>query len=350
MHNIGKSLSAAVFLAGSVFSPAVADLSEHFKDRTITVVIPYGPGGTYDKYGSTFANHIGQFLPSKPTVILQHMPGAGGSKAMNYLYNIAPKQGFHMTVPLDNLVINQLLRPKRMKYKADKFNYLGSSNQTNAVLAVRTDSGVKKIMDAKNTQIIGSTSGKSSSTYLFSMFSARALGLKFKMVTGYKGSSRSMMAMEQGEVQFTAPNWLAWSSKVPHWFTGPRDGGKGKPFAVAILQNGFEADPALPNVPMLRDLVSPKDKPVADFLASAGPLGRGLAYPPGVDPEIVAAGKAAYTKMNADKGFVSELRKKKLRLIATSGEEIQKLVVKTMKSSSPAVISRLRKMVFGPGS
>ena len=161
MDNIGKSLSAAVFLAGSVFSPAVADLSEHFKDRTITVVIPYGPGGTYDKYGSTFANHIGQFLPSKPTVILQHMPGAGGSKAMNYLYSIAPKQGFHMTVPLDNLVINQLLRPKRMKYKADKFNYLGSSNQTNAVLAVRTDSGVKKIMDAKNTQIIGSTSGKS---------------------------------------------------------------------------------------------------------------------------------------------------------------------------------------------
>ena len=170
------------------------------------------------------------------------------------------------------------------------------------------------------------------------MFSAKALGLKFRMVTGYKGSSRSMMAMEQGEVQFTAPNWLAWSSKVPHWFTGPRDGGKGKPFAVAILQNGFEADPALPKVPMLRDLVSPKDKPVADFLASAGPLGRGLAYPPGVDPEIVAAGKAAYAKMNADKGFVSELRKKKLRLIATSGDEIQRLVVKTMKSSSPADI------------
>lgn len=340
----------AMLAAGVIAAPAVADVASHYKDRTVTIIIPYGPGGTYDKYGSSFANHIGKYIPGKPTVILQHMPGAGGVKALNYTYNVAPKQGYHMVVPLDNLVITQLLRPKRTKYKSDKFNYLGSSNQTNSVMAVRTDSGVSSWEDMRKIQIIGSSSGKNSSTFLMAKLSAELLGLKIKMVTGYKGSSRSMMAMEQGESQMTAPNWLAWSSKVPHWFTGGRDGGKGKPFAVPVLQNGFFKDPALPNTPMLTELVKKEDRPLANFLASAGPLGRGLALPPGVSNEIVAAGRDAYNKMNADKAFVAELQKKKLRLIASTGEQIQKIVEQTIKDSSPEVISRVRQLVYGSSS
>ena len=67
---------------------------------------------------------------------------------MNFAYNVMQKQGYNMIVPLDNTVINQLLRPKRMRYKADKFTWLGSSNQTNVVMAVRSDTGVKTIMAA----------------------------------------------------------------------------------------------------------------------------------------------------------------------------------------------------------
>jgi len=350
MYKYGKLIVASGLIMGGLISQASADLAEYYKDRTVTVIIPYGPGGTYDKYGSTFANHIGKYIPGKPTVILQHMPGAGGAKAMNYTYGVAPKKGFHMVVPLDNMVVSQLLRPKRLKYKSDKFNFLGSSNQTNSVMAIRTDSGASTWQEMRKVKIIGSSSGKNSSTYLMAKLSAQLLGLKIQMVTGYKGSSRSMMAMEQGESQMSSPNWLAWNSKVPHWFTGPRDGGKGKPFAVAVLQNGFFKDPALPNVPMLTDLVSDKDKPLARFLASAGPLGRGLALPPGVDKKIVAAARTAYNKMNADKAFAAELKKKKLRLIASTGETIQKIVNDTIKEASPEVISRVRKLIYGRSS
>jgi tripartite-type tricarboxylate transporter receptor subunit TctC len=347
MYKIGKIAVTAALLAGGVISQASANMAEYFKDRTITIIIPYGPGGTYDKYGSSFSKHIGNFIPGKPTVILQHMPGAGGAKAMIYTYNVAPKKGFHMVVPLDNLVINQLLRPKRMKYKSDKFNYLGSSNQTNSVMAVRTDSGVNGWKDMKNIQIIGSSSGTNSSTFLMARLSSELLGLKIKMVTGYKGSSRAMMAMEQGESQMSSPNWLAWSSKVPHWFTGTREGTKGKPFAVAVLQNGFFKDPALPNTPMLTDLVPEKDKALARFIASAGPLGRGLAYPPAMRKDLVDTLRNAYDGMNGSKKFVAELKKKKLRLIATKGTEIQKIVSDTIKEASPAVISKVRKLVYG---
>ncbi len=337
-----------IVLAASVTAlPALANkakLMELYKEKTVTITIPYGPGGTYDKYGLSFSNHLGRQLPGKPNMILQYMPGAGGAKAMNWFANVAPRHGRNLIVPLDNTVINQVLRPKKMRYNANDFTWLGSSNQTNSVIVIRADKGIKHINDMKKIQAIGSTSGKNSSTYIFSVLAAKLLGLKMKMVTGYKGSSRSIFAIEQGEVDFTAPNWLAWNSKVPHWFKGK------KPFAIPILQNGFFVDPNIPDVPMFTELVKPADRPLASFLASAGPLGRGLILPPKSPKYLTKPLRAAYDAMNADPKFNAELKKRKLRLIASKGEVIQGIVAKALKDTSPAVIARVRSLVFGSGS
>ena len=345
---ISKKLmvASAALSIMSASSVAYASTAEHFQDRTITIVIPYGPGGTYDKYGSSFSNHIGKFIPGKPTVILQHMPGAGGAKAMGYMYKVAPKVGFHMFVPLDNIVVNQLMRPKKMRYKAQDFNYLGSSNQTNIVVVARSDTGAASIDAWKKggVALIGATSGKSSSGYIAPRLAMGLLGLKGRIVTGYKGSSRSILAIEQGEAQMAAFNWLAWASKVPHWFKGE------KPFARAILQLGAFKDPALPNVPMLGDIVPQSQKALVAFLGSAGPIGRGLAFPPGVDKDTVAVVRTAYNKMNADKKFEAELKKRKLRLMPSTGQQIQSIIKKTIKESSPEVIAKVKKIVFGGGS
>ena len=203
MHSTFKrALPFAVMAAASIAaSPVIAADASYFKGKTMKIVIPYGPGGTYDKYGSSFAKNLGRHIPGNPNIILQHMPGAGGSKAMNFTYNIMAKNGLNMVVPLDNSVINQLLRPKRMKFKTDKFSWLGSSNQTNNIMVVRTDSGVKSLKDMKNIGVIGATSGKSSSGYINPRLVWGLLGLKGRMVTGYKGSSRSTLAIEQGEVR-----------------------------------------------------------------------------------------------------------------------------------------------------
>ena len=264
---------------------------------------------------------------------------------MAYLYNVAPKNGFFATVPLDNIVTNQLLRPKKMRFKAQNFNYLGSSNQTNIIVVARSDSGVTSIDEwKKGKSLIGATSGKSSSGYLAPALTMGLLNLKGRIVTGYKGSSRSIMSIEQGESQMAGFNWLAWSSKVPHWFKGQ------KPFARAILQIGAWKDPALPNVPMLSDMVSKSDKALVAFLGTAGSVGRGLAYPPRVDKKTVAVIRTAFEKMAADKKFSSELKKRKLRLIPSTGKQIQAIIEKTVKESSPEVIAKVKKIVFGVGS
>ena len=138
-------------------------------------------------------------------------------------------------------------------------------------------------------------------------------------------------------------NWLAWGSKVPHWFTGD------KPFARTVMQIGFWRDPDVSkDVPMLSDLVTSKeDKAVVAFIASLGALGRGLALPPGASPEIVTTLRAAYDAMNADPVFAADLKKRRLRLIPSKGADIQKVVEDAVNNATPAVVARASKMVYG---
>lgn len=337
---------AAAAAAASVPGAAAWSAAMDYTGRTIKIVIPYGPGGTYDKYGVVFSNHLGRHIPGEPNIILQHMPGAGGVKAMNWAYNVMPKDGLNMIVPLDNAVANQLMRPEKMRFDARGFTWLGSSNQTNIVMVVRSDTGIARFEDLRGRRVIGSTSGKGSTGFIFPSLVKGLFGLDIKMVTGYKGSSKSILAVERGETQMAAFNWLAWASKVPHWFEGD------KPFARAILQIGMRPDPALPpSVPMVSDLATADiDRKAIDFIAVTGLLGRGLALPPGVDPGTVEVLRAAYDRMNADPRFAAELGKRRLRLVPTRGEDIQRIVTRTVDSAAPEVVEHARRLIFGGGS
>ena len=349
MQFTGKTLSMAlgVGLAGALMVPGLAsaadaDVAKHFKNKTVTVLIPYGPGGTYDKYGQTFTRHMDKYIPGEPTMIVQHMPGAGGVKAMNYAYNVMPKNGLNMITPLDNTVVNQLLRPEKMRYQSEKFIWLGATNQTNVILVVGQKKGVSSLEDWKKsgTALIGSSSGLGSTSTLIPRYVMSALKLKGKVVAGYKGSSASIFAVERGEADMSAFNWLAWSSKVPHWFEGD------KPFAKAFVQAGVWKDPDLQDVPMLEDVVPEEYKAGAKFLGTLGPLGRGLALPPGVPNLVIGPLRTAYDKMNADPAFAAELEKRKLRLIPSKGADIQKTVEEAMKASTPEVIAFVRKAIY----
>ena len=343
MTKTGMRFGRGVILAAAALAIGAGSASAQMYDgKTIRIIIPYGPGGTYDKYGQTFSDHLGKHIPGKPTIIVQHMPGAGGSKAMNWFANAAPKDNAHLIVPLDNSVVNQLMRPEKMRYDARKFRWVGSSNQTNMVMVSRTDIGVDSWEDMKKAQMICSTSGKSSTGYIVPKLASSLLGFKIKMVTGYKGSSRSILAVEQGETNCASFNWLAWSSKVPQWFKGD------KPFAKAVLQVGIFRDPDLPaDVPMLGDLVKDKmDKAVVNFIAVAGILGRGLALHPDASDDAVKELQMAYDKMNADAGFASDLQRRKLRLMAASGVDIQKAVAQAVTDASPEVVARARKLIY----
>ena len=335
---IPAALVAIAGLSGSVVQAADAS---YYKGRTVTINIGYGFGGSYGMYARTFAANLGKHIPGNPTVVVKSTPGAGGMKMTNYAYNVMPQNGHDLFVPPDTLVINQLMRPKKMRFDARKFIWLGSSNQTNSIMVVRTDTGVKSVKDMKNIKILGGTSGKASNGYISPKLAMALLGLKGDVITGYKGSAKTIFAIEQGEVQMASFNWQTWRSKVTRWFQGD------KPFVKAILQVGSSKDPDLPHVPMLSDMVSGPDKAVVAFVSTAGALGRGIAAPPNTPKHVIATLRKAYDAMNADTSFAADLKKRKLRLIPTNGAALQKIVNNAISEAKPAVVKRAASLVYG---
>jgi hypothetical protein len=86
--------AAMAVTAALAVSPAHADaVADFYRGKQVNLIVGYGPGGGYDTYARLLARHLGRFIPGNPSVIVQNMPGAGSLRAVNYLYNLAPKDG-----------------------------------------------------------------------------------------------------------------------------------------------------------------------------------------------------------------------------------------------------------------
>lgn len=336
--------SSSLIIAAIVFFSAPA-----FATKQITILIGYGFGGTYGKYARTMADHLRNHIPGKPNIVVQSMPGAGGLKATNYAAKVMPNNGNYMLEPPDTLVISQLMRPKKVKYDARKFTWIGSVNTTNTVLVLRKDTGIKKWQDLKTKEVICGGTGPGSTSYMIPMMIKSMLGAKIKIISGYKGSKRTILAMEQGEHHGTGFNFLAWQAIAPHYFAKKYNGTAkpGKEFAVPLLQIGNEPDPMLPDVPMINQFLKGINLKIANFIATHGIIGRGLAYPPGVPKKLVGPMRENYANMAKDPSFNSDAKKRRLRVIYSSGQNIQNVVNKAFSDANPKVVMAASEMLFG---
>src|SRR5215470_9675172 len=65
-------LVAAATLAAA---PAHAQTPEEFyRGKTLNLIIPNAPGGSFDLYARLAASHLGRFIPGNPAIVPQNMP------------------------------------------------------------------------------------------------------------------------------------------------------------------------------------------------------------------------------------------------------------------------------------
>jgi tripartite-type tricarboxylate transporter receptor subunit TctC len=322
--------------------PAQADvLKDKYAGKTITIIFGYGAGGTYGKTSLLLSRYLGQNIPGNPTVITKSMPGAGGLKSANFAFNAMPKGGLYLLMPPDMSMVSQVLRPKKVKYDARKFTWLGRVFGSNNLIAVRRDSGVTTYDQATKNEVIMGSTGKGSPTFIVTALANGLLDTKFKIVSGYKGSARTRQAMEQGEVKGVSLAWAAWKNGHPQWFQGS------KSFAVGVLQSGFKRAADLPNIPLIRDLAKgPNAKAAADLIATSSLIGRGLVLPPGAPQELVEPLRAAFWKTVNSPEFIADAKKSKLPLLQMKGADIQS-TVNDILNMSPVAIATAQKAIFG---
>src|SRR6185312_5842412 len=78
---------------------AAAGAQDFYAGKSLTIIVGYAPGGGVDTGARLIARHIGGFIPGRPGVVVQNMPGAAGLVAANHIYAIAQSDGLTLAVP-----------------------------------------------------------------------------------------------------------------------------------------------------------------------------------------------------------------------------------------------------------
>ncbi|MEE2996907.1 MAG: tripartite tricarboxylate transporter substrate-binding protein [Pseudomonadota bacterium] len=339
-NKILKSLAAIAIFTVTATGATAQSAENFYKGKTVEIYIGYGLGGTYGKSATIMGEHLRPRLGAD-AVIVKSMPGAGGLKMTNYYANVAKKDGTAIILPPDTLAITQMLKPKKAKYDARDFRWLGAAVRSNSLSAVRADSGVKKWQDLKSKSVPFACSGLGSQTCQVPALINGLLGTKIKIVRGYKGSKKMLLAMEQGEAAGINLTWLAYKTNRQEWFQ--------KGFAVPVIQMGPTKDPELQKVPNLKDLVAAKDKPIVNFMSSLIAIGRSLAVHKDTPADRTAFLKSSFVQMAKDPKFIADMKKRKLQVTYTSAEDVHKIVNESV-GMSPDIIKRTNQILFGKAS
>ena len=340
---ISPATRRAVFLAlaallQAIMLPALAAAQDDdfYRGKTISIIIPIGPGGAYDAYARLVSRHLGKHLPGNPTIIARNMPGAGGVIASNYVYNVAPQDGTTLTIITSSFANEQLSANPQIKYEAQKFLAIGRLLDTTSVLFFWHASPIKTLNDmlTKPTTIAISSINEVPAYRLKAM--NRFIGTSLKPIPGYPSARDYVLASERGETDGGTSTFIGLSQLFSSYI-------KEKKLNI-LVQFAIERDPHMPDVSTVIDLAKdPEAKQIFRQLVSNDEIGRSLFTTPNVPPERLHLLRAAFQKMLADVEFRAEAERLTLPLEPKSGEELQKLVA-DMFDISPETLAKIREL------
>ena len=311
--------------AAPVFGDAAAHAqpnADFYLGKTVKIVIGTTMGGDYGLYSQLIAQHIGRFVPGKPTVIVQTMPGGGGMNALNYIANVAPRDGTVLSVPHLNIVQDGLLNPK-MRFDPGTFQWIGRLQEQQQVGVASSKSNVRSLADAKTREVIAGGVALNNPTALNARILNVLAGTKFKIVTGYKGTREISIAWERGEVDVFTASWDTFTRR----YGDQVKQGLIYPLYVYAMQRPL----ALADVPLITDFGrNEDDKAFLQIYTIGTEIGRSLAAPPGVPKDRVDIWRAAFVKMLDDPEFKHAVSQGSIPINPLDGETLAAMVSKVV--------------------
>ncbi len=312
-------LLAAVLSA--IAYPALADPVEDFyKGRTITVLIGYSPGGSYDAAGRVLARHMGRYIPGNPSLVPQNMPGAGTLNLTNYLYNVAPKDGTAFGIFARGMAMEPLIGGTNAKFDATKFTWIGSAANEISLCATYATSPIKTWNDALTKDFTVAGNGSGSDPDVFANVLRNLFGVKDRLISGYPGSAEISLAMERGEIDGRCGwSWSSVKAEKAQWLAEHK--------LNLVVQLALEKASDLPNVPLITDLATnERQRQILKLIFSRQTMGRPFAGPPGIPAERAEALRHAFDLTMKDPEFLEEAQKRGLEINPVSGHDLEKLI------------------------
>lgn len=327
---LGLAMAGAMPAAGQ----SVADF---YKDKTVTMAIGFGTGGSHDLNARIIARHIGKYLPGNPNVISQNVPGASSLKLANHLYETAPADGTYIGA-LGRAVVFEHLYSRRSdaRFDALKMNWLGSPDVITSVGIAWHTAPIKKAEDLLTREMIVGSGGGAGATV--PKLLASTAGFKFKLIQGYPSGSDTDLAIERGELdgRATLP-WGALKGRNADWLNEKK--------VNLLYQTGLSKHPDLPDVPLAIDFSrTADDRRVAELFFAAEEVGYPYAAPPGVPADRLAALRGAMDRALADPALIAEAAKLGLDINPVNWERMTKVIADAY-SAPQAIRTRLRETI-----
>ena len=328
------AIAAAAFVLTATATVAAQGRSSFYNGKTIDLIIPNAPGGSFDLYGRLVARHLGRFIPGNPTIVPENMPGAAGMISANWLYDIAPKDGSAIGISVPNIALAQVIGISGIRYDVRKLNWIGRIVSPTATLFVSRTAPVKSLADLQHKQLIIASTGPLSQAEITSKMMNDVVGAKFKIIHGYKGTGDAILALERGEVQAAVMPWTFMQKTHPDWLKN----GMVRPIAQ------YTRKPIIGlNAPSIFALAKTSEqKGIFQLFFGPDEIGQALYVPPKAPEDRVAMLRKAFEAMNKSAQFKSDAAKEGLAPTPASWQSLQKAVEAAFKAT-PDQIATARK-------
>jgi tripartite-type tricarboxylate transporter receptor subunit TctC len=335
------ALAAIVFIGFTLGAARSAVWAQDsYKDKTVTIIVGYSPGGSFDLYARVLARYIGRYLPGNPTRIVENMTGAGGLIAANHLYNRVKPDGLTIGAWASPLVLQHIMGNEAAQFDGRRFGYLGIPSPYDTVCTFNQKSGITKVEDwinAKRPQKI-SAIGPGTSTSDIPKLLKAALNLPMDVIDGYKGGADARLAVESGEVDGYCGSWgtvetvwrAAYESKKIH----------------PVLQASLKSHPKYKQIPLAINYA--KSEEARELLVVADNAHGAqfpFSVPPGMAKDRLELLQKAFVRTFKDHDLVAEAKRSQLEIDPVDGPTITKTLT-SLYNLKPATVAKLKDILL----
>jgi tripartite-type tricarboxylate transporter receptor subunit TctC len=339
-QNTRRWFVVCLIAAVAVYCASASQAQDIYKDKTLTFIVGYSPGGTYDQYTRLIARHISKYLPGNPTRIVENMPGAGGIITANHLYNRVKPDGLTIAAWASPLILQHVMGNDAIKIDGRKVGWVGIPGPYDTACHFNQQSGIRTIDDwfaSKRPIKIGSIGPGTSLSDVPKLLKA-ALNLPMEMVEGYKGGADVRLAVESGEVDGLCASWQAtkvtWRSQM--------QAGK----IHVVLQTTLKSHPDLKKVPLaIKYAKTDAARTLLRVADNVHAYQFPYSVPPGTPAERLQILQQAFVKTLRDRELTAEAKKADLEVAPIDGPTTAKIFA-GLYELNPALLAQLKEILI----
>lgn len=289
----------------------------YFKGKTIRIIAGFPGGGGVDAESRMLARFLPAHIPANPAIIVQNMPGAGGTVASNWFEQFAKPDGLTLHYTSTTSINQQAMGVKEAKHDLRHWPVVGSVRRGTSVALIRKPS-LSRLTGSGEPLKVGVRSGDESWNGIF-LWGAEFLKWNVRWVQGYPGGGEIQLAFERNETDIYPTATLP----VLRKFVGQGY----HPFVQQGMLTGagsFQRRSEYPEVPVFEDVA--KDQRLSGvpwqaytIWAGSDSVGRPLHAAPKTPAEILRALRDAFAQMREGAEFKAEAKR-------VSGEDVQLLL------------------------